>query len=252
LTIVVAYGFLSRGTYGGITLPPSCEAYKRVLDPLYLQILWRSIWVATIATLACLLLGFPMAFFVARFARRKTLLLNLIALPFWTSTLIRTYAWMFLLRDTGLVNSILIGTGLVRQPLPLLFNPPAVLLGLVYTNLPFMIFPLYAALEKLDFALLDAAEDLGASPWAAAWNIAVPLAKPGIIAGCVLVFVPCLGAYLIPDLMGGGKSILLGNLIANQFGPARDWPFGAALSTTFLILAVLASLWLRRRGEELL
>ena len=165
----------------------------------------------------CLFLGFPLALYIARSARHKTLLLNLVMLPFWTSFLIRTYAWMFLLRDTGLVNTLLEGLHIVRAPLPLLFNDGAVVLGLVYGFLPFMVLPLYATLEKLDPALLDAAFDLGATPWVALWRVIVPLSKPGIAAGCVLVFIPCLGAYLTPDLMGGGKTVMLGNLVQSQF-----------------------------------
>jgi spermidine/putrescine transport system permease protein len=159
---------------------------------------------------------------------------------------------MFLLRDTGLINAVLLRTGLISQPLPLLFNDGAVILGLVYGYLPFMVLPIYANLEKLDPALLDAAEDLGATPWTAAWHIAVPLAKPGIIAGSVLVFVPCLGAYLTPDLMGGGKTVMLGNLVQNQFTAARDWPFGAAISLVFMGAVFFVVRLIRNHLEDLL
>lgn len=250
LLIVLAYSLMTRGTYGGVTNPLTFNAYGRAADLLYLQIAWRSVWVAFISTAMCLVLAFPLAFYIARYATSKTAWLNIVALPFWTSLLIRTYAWMFLLRDTGLVNSLLLATGIVHRPLPLLFNTGAVILGLVYSYLPFMVFPLYATIEKLDFALLEAAEDLGAKPVVAVWRIAVPLAKHGIIAGCVLVFVPCLGAYLTPDLMGGGKSVMLGNLVANQFGAARDWPFGAAISVSFLGLSLLFGLLLRRLNVD--
>lgn len=246
LAIVLAYSFLTRGAYGGAALPLTLEAYRRAADPLYLQILWRSVWVAFVSTFLCLILSFPLAFYIARYARRKSAWLNSVALPFWTSLLIRTYAWMFLLRDTGLINSALLATGLIRHPLPLLFNTGAVVLGLVYSYLPFMVFPIYATLEKLDFTLLEAAEDLGARPAGAVWRIAVPAARSGIVAGCVLVFVPCLGAYLTPDLMGGGKSVMLGNLVANQFGGARDWPFGAAISVSFLALSLVLGRLVRR------
>ncbi len=251
LLIVLAYSLLTRGAYGGVMRPWSLESYGRVFDPLYGQILWRSAWIAAISTLFCLVLGFPMAFYIAQ-SSRKTLLLNLVMLPFWTSFLIRTYAWMFLLRDTGLINVTLQGLHLISQPLPLLFNNGAVILGLVYGYLPFMVLPLYATIEKLDPALLDAAEDLGASPWVAIWRVVVPLSKPGIIAGCVLVFIPCLGAYLTPDLMGGGKTVMVGNLVQNQFTTARDWPFGAAVSLLLMLLVLLVTLWLRRQSEELL
>jgi len=252
LLIVLVYSLLTRGTYGGGTLPFTFESYARVADRLYLEIFWRSIWIAAVSTLICLLLAFPLAFYIAQVTRRKTLLLNLVTLPFWTSFLIRTYAWMFLLRDTGTVNSVLQGLHLIQGPLPLLFNTGAVILGLVYGYLPFMVFPLYATLEKLDTALLEAAQDLGASPWGAIWRIAVPLAKPGIVAGCVLVFIPCLGAYLTPDLMGGGKTAMLGNLVQNQFTTARDWPFGAAASLAFMLLAFAVTAGIQNRTEELL
>lgn len=252
LLIVFAYSLLTRGPYGGVSQPWTAESYGRVFDPLYGEILWRSVWIASLSTAFCLLLGFPLALYIARSGRRKILLLNLVMLPFWTSFLIRIYAWMFLLRDTGIVNATLQSMHLVRQPLPLLFNPGAVILGLVYGYLPFMVLPLYATLEKLDPALLDAAEDLGASPWVALARVVVPLSKPGIVAGCLLVFIPCLGAYLTPDLMGGGKTVMIGNLVQNQFTTARDWPFGAAVSLLLMVLVVIVMRALGRRGEDLI
>jgi len=173
-------------------------------------------------------------------------------LPFWTSFLIRTYAWMFLLRDTGLINTALQSLHLIREPLPLLFNTGAVILGLVYGYLPFMVLPLYATLEKLDPALLDAAADLGASPAVAVWRVVVPISRPGMIAGCLLVFIPCLGAYLTPDLMGGGKTVMIGNLVQNQFTTSRDWPFGAAISLLLMGMVLLVMRALGDKGEELL
>lgn len=252
LLIVFAYSLLTRGPYGGVMQPWTAQSYGRAFDPLYLEILWRSVWIAFLATLLCLLLAFPLALYIARSAQHKTLLLNLVMLPFWTSFLIRTYAWMFLLRDTGLINSVLEAAHLIREPLPLLFNTGAVILGLLYGYLPFMVLPLYATLEKVDPALLDAAADLGASPWTALWQVIVPLTKPGIIAGCLLVFIPCLGAYLTPDLMGGGKTVMVGNLVQNQFTTARDWPFGAALSLLLMGLVVLVMWFLGRHSEELI
>jgi spermidine/putrescine transport system permease protein len=252
LLIVCAYSLMTRGPYGGVTLPWTASSYARLADRLYGAILWRSTWIAAASTALCLLLGFPLALFIARSEGRKTLLLNLVMLPFWTSFLIRTYAWMFLLRDTGLINSLLLKAQIIREPLPLLFNTGAVILGLVYGYLPYMVLPLYAAIEKLDPTLLDAAADLGANPWAATVRVVVPLARPGIVAGCLLVFVPCLGAYLTPDLMGGGKTVMVGNLVQNQFTTARDWPFGAAVSLVLMVAAVGVALLIRRRSEELL
>jgi spermidine/putrescine transport system permease protein len=252
LLIVAAYSLLTRGTYGGVVLPWTAEAYGRAFDWLYLQIIWRSVWISAVSTGLCLVLAFPLAFYITRYARNKTMMLNMVTLPFWTSFLVRTYAWMFLLRDTGFLNSVLTGLGWIDSPLPLLFNPIAVIVGLTYGYVPFMVFPIYATLEKLDPALLEAAEDLGAKPAKAAWRIAVPLAAPGIAAGCLLVFIPCLGAYLTPDLMGGGRTVMLGNVVQNQFTSARDWPFGAAISILFLLLTLVASQFLKKRGEELI
>ncbi len=252
LLIVLAYSFLSRGPYGGVMLPWTAESYVRIFDPLYLVILWRSVWIAAVSTALCLILAFPLALYIARSGNRKTLMLNLVMLPFWTSFLIRTYAWMFLLRDTGLVNTVLLALHLIHDPLPLLFNTGAVILGLVYGYLPFMVLPLYATLEKLDPALLDAAADLGASPAVAIWRVVVPISRPGMIAGCLLVFIPCLGAYLTPDLMGGGKTVMIGNLVQNQFTTARDWPFGAAISLLLMAMVLLVMRALGDKGEELL
>jgi spermidine/putrescine transport system permease protein len=253
LAIVCAYSLLARGTYGGVEPPWTWESYRRLIDPLYGTILLRSIALSAAATAICLVMGFPLALFIARATRRKSLYLHLVILPFWTSFLVRTYAWMFLLRDTGLVNTSLIGLGVLREPLPLLYNDGAVLLGLVYGFLPFMVLPLYATLERMDPALLEAAADLGARPWSTLFRVVVPLAKPGIWAGTVLVFIPCLGAYLTPDLLGGGKSVMVGNLVQNQFTNARDWPFGSAVSLILMLftLAALAAFY-RREPKELL
>ncbi len=253
LGIVLAYSLLTRSPYGSISKPWTLDNYSRLADPLYLAIFLRSVWIAAAATILCLLLGFPLALFLSRSGKRKNLYLTLVILPFWTSFLIRTYAWMFLLRDTGLINSILLRLGLIHQPLPLLYNYGAVLLGLVYAYLPFAVLPLYATLERLDPSLLEASADLGARPWQTLLRVTLPLAAPGFLAASVLIFIPCLGAYLTPDLLGGGKTVLIGNLINNQFTTARDWPFGSAASLALMaVVLVLLLLGLRRRGEALL
>jgi spermidine/putrescine transport system permease protein len=253
MCIICGYSLLTRGAYGGVMRPWTGENYKRVFDPIYGEILWRSFWLAGVSTLFCLILGFPLALYIARAGNRRTLLLNLVMLPFWTSFLIRTYAWMFLLRDTGLINTVLESLHFTRQPLPLLFNDGAVILGLVYGYLPFMVLPLYATLEKLDPAVLDAAQDLGAKPWTMLWRVIVPLSRSGLLAGSLLVFIPCIGAYLTPDLLGGGKTVMVGNLVQNQFTTARDWPFGSAISLLLMTVALLLLLAaIQRRGEELI
>lgn len=252
LAIVCAYSVLTRGAYGGVETPWTIDGYRRFVDPLYGAILLRSFWMAAMATFFCLLLGFPLALFIAQSGRRKNLYLNLVILPFWTSFLVRLYAWMFLLRDTGLINAALQSLGLIHQPLPMLYNDGAVLLGLVYGYLPFMVLPIYATLERLDRTLLEAAADLGARPWATVREVTIPLSLPGIRAGAVLVFIPCLGAYLTPDLLGGAKTILIGNLVQNQFTTARDWPFGSAASLILMAVVLLLMVVLLRRDREAL
>lgn len=250
LLIICFYSFLTRGTYGGVVINWTTESYQRLADPLYGIILFRTFWIAGLSALLCLALGFPLALFISRAGARKNLYLSLVILPFWTSFLVRTYAWMFLLRDTGLLNTALQSLGIIHDPLPLLYNDGAVILGLVYSYLPFMVLPLYATLERLDPNLLEAAADLGAKPWATLVRVVLPLCAPGIRAGTVLVFIPCLGAYLTPDLLGGGKSVMAGNLIQNQFTNARDWPFGSAASLALMAIVMLLLLAFVRSDQE--
>ena len=244
LMLVASLG--RRSAYGGVIRDLSLANYARALEPLYLRILAKSIGLAAATTLLCLAAAYPVAFWLGlRVAPRwRSALLVLVILPFWTSFLVRMYAWIFILRTEGLLNLLLGRFGLA--PLPLLYNDFAVLLGQVYGELPFMILPLYASLEKLDRALLEAAADLGASPLRALWRVTLPLTSPGIAAGCLLVFIPSLGSYLAPDLLGGGQTIYVGNLIQSQFAVARDMPFGSALSF-LLSLTVLLLLVLFRR-----
>lgn len=250
LAVVVGYSFFSKGDYGGVALPLTIRNYSRFFDPLYLRILGRTFAMAAAATALCLAIGYPLAYYIAfRGGRWKNALLFFVVLPFWTSFLIRTYAWIFLLRDTGLINAILIRLGLIAAPLPLLYNDGAVLVGLVYGFLPLMILPLYASIERLDRGLLEAAADLGARPLSSLRRVTLPLTRPGIYAGSVLVFVSSLGAYVTPDLLGGGKSILIGNLVQNQFTTARDWPFGSAVSLLLMAVVVAALQFYRKAGE---
>ena len=252
LAIIATYSLLTRGAYGGVEPPFTLGNYARLLDPLYGTIFLRSFWIAALATALCLALGFPLALFIARSGARKNLYLSLVILPFWTSFLIRVYAWMFLLRDTGLINTALQALGIIHQPLPLLYNNGAVILGLVYGFLPFAVLPLYATLERQDPSLLEAAADLGAQPLAALLRVTLPLAMPGIRAASILVFVPCFGTYLTSDLLGGSKTILVGNLVQNQFTASRDWPFGAAASLILMLVTLILLFAARRRGEDLL
>ena len=250
MLLMLGASVMQRGTYGGVEPGFTLEHYRRFLDPLYLQVLWRTIVWAALATVACLLLGFPVAWVIAASRRHRSLLLFLVVLPFWTSFLVRTFAMIFLLRDTGVINSALLALGVIREPIALLYTPFAVLSGLVYGFLPFMVLPIYASLEKLDPALLEAAEVLGARPLERLARVAIPLARPGIIAGSLLVFVPAMGSFLTSDLLGGAKQVMIANLVQNQFTTARNWPFGAAASfgvMAVVLVAVMVSLRLRDR-----
>ncbi len=248
---MVAYSFMPRGIYGGVQPGITLEHYRRFFDPLYLEILRRSFVWAAACTAMCLGLGYPVAYVIARAGRWKNLLLLLVVLPFWTSFLVRTFAVIFLLRDTGLINAWLLDLGLIREPVTMLYTPFAVLTGLVYGFLPFMILPIYASLEKLDRSLLEAAEVLGARPAARFRLVTLPLSMPGVVAGCLLVFVPALGSFLTPDLLGGAKQMMIGNLVQNQFSAARNWPFGSAASlivTAMVLAAVMLYLRVRDRA----
>ena len=240
MLLMLGISFMPRGVYGGVEPGFTLEHYRRFLDPLYLQVLARTLGWALLATVGGLLLGYPVAWVIAR-SRFKNLLLFLVVLPFWTSFLVRTFAIIFLLRDTGLVNAALLRLGIIQEPLTLLYTPFAVLLGLVYGFLPFMVLPIYASLEKLDPALEEAAEVLGARPVTRFFTV---------IAGSLLVFVPALGSFLTSDLLGGAKQVMIGNLVQNQFTVARNWPFGSAVSFVLMavvLVAVMASL--RRRAQ---
>jgi spermidine/putrescine transport system permease protein len=238
LFIILVYSFLTRGVYGNIEFTFTLENYARVLDPLYLPPVLRSISMSAITTVLCGVIGFPLAYYISHQAeKRKNILLVLIMLPFWTDFLVRTYAWMFILRTEGLMNTVLGSLGIINSPIEILFTQQAVVLGLVYGYLPFMVLPLYASLEKLDQSLIAAAQDLGATPLQKFLHVTLPLTKPGVIAGSILVFIPTFGAFITPDLLGGSKQLMIGNLMKDQFLSARDWPFGSALS--FIVMAVV-------------
>jgi len=240
LAIIVYYSFSASGALGAAEATFTLEHYARLWDPLYGRILWRSLWLAVLTTIITILLAYPFAYALARAPRRwRTMLLLLSVIPFWTNFLIRTYAWMVILRSNGLINSVLANLGVIERPLSLMYTPGAVLLGLVYGFLPFMILPIYAAIDRLEPSLLEAASDLGAKPRQAFWRVTLPLTAPGIAAGVLLVFVPVLGMFVIPDLMGGAKVTLVGNLIQNQFLSARNWQFGSAASVVLMALVVV-------------
>jgi spermidine/putrescine transport system permease protein len=250
IAIVLGYSFMPRGMYGGVEPGFTLEHYQRFFDPLYLEILQRSFLWSAGCTVICLVLGYPVAYVIARAGRWRNLLLFLVVLPFWTSFLVRTFAMIFLMRDTGLINSWLLHLDLVEQPVRILYTPFAVMVGLVYGFLPFMILPIYASLERVDASLLEAAEVLGARPRERFRRVTLPLSLPGVIAGCLLVFVPALGSFLTPDLLGGAKQMMIGNLVQNQFSAARNWPFGSAASLIVMALVLGAVLVYLRLSER--
>lgn len=249
ILIMFIYSFMARGVYGGVEPGFTLQHYARFFDPLYLAVLERTFLWSIACTLICLVFGFPVAYVIVRSGRWRNLLLFLVVLPFWTSFLVRTFAMIFLMRDTGLINSWLLKLGVIGQPLTMLYTPFAVMAGLVYGFLPFMILPIYASLEKLDWSLLEAAEVLGARPAARFVRVTLPLTMPGVVAGALLVFVPALGSFLTADLLGGAKQMMIGNLVQNQFSSARNWPFGSAAS--FIVMAlVLAAVMLYLRVRD--
>jgi spermidine/putrescine transport system permease protein len=252
ILIMLAYSLMPRGIYGGVDRGFTLEHYARFFDPLYLEVLERTFLWSVACTVICLVLGYPVAYVIVRSGRWRNLLLFLVVLPFWTSFLVRTFAMIFLMRDTGLINNWLLKLGVISEPLTILYTPFAVMAGLVYGFLPFMILPIYASLEKLDLSLLEAAEVLGARPRARFRRVTLPLSMPGVVAGCLLVFIPALGSFLTADLLGGAKQMMIGNLVQNQFSSARNWPFGSAASfivMTLVLAAVMVYLRVRDQGQ---
>ena len=243
LVIVLVVSLATRGPYGKTIYELTSANYLRAFDSLYVHAYWRTIWIATVTTVMTALVSFPVAYYIALRARPrwKRVLLVLTVIPFWTSFLIRTYSWILLLRSEGVINSALMQTGLIGEPVKLLYSDFAVLTGQVYGELPFMILPIYVVLERLDIRLLEAAQDLGANRLWTFLKVTLPLSRPGVIAGTVLVFIPSLGAFITPDLLGGAKSVMIGNLIQNQFSQLNQ-PFGSALSLilTAAVLVLLA------------
>lgn len=240
LLIVVVISFLGRTPYGQLIFTFTLENYQRFFEPLYLNILIYTFIMSFFVTLLTFLLGYPLAYTIARFNKTwQRIGLMLVMIPFWINFLIRSYAWVIILRSQGVVNSLLLSTGIIDQPLALLYNDGAVFLGLIYAMLPFMVLPVYVSIEQLDMRLLEAASDLGASPMRAFFKVTLPLTLPGVAAGSILVFISTLGMFVVPDIMGGAKSALIGNLIQNQFLGARNWPFGSALSILLAFLSML-------------
>lgn len=239
--IIILYSFLTSGIYGGVELPFTLEAYTRMLGNAgYWRILWKTVWISLVAAVICLGIGLPTAYFIAT-SKRSNIYLTLVIVPFWTNFLVRIFGWMVILGRNCVINSFLQMLGL-EEPLTLMYTPGAVILVIVYMYLPYMILPLYSAIEKFDFRLIEAAMDLGANRTEAIFKVLIPSIKGGIIAGIILVFIPALGSYAVPDLVGGTDGAMLGNLIARQLTVARDWPSSSAISMIFLLISTLGLL----------
>ena len=267
LLIVLFISFVERGRAGGIELPPvyTLENYRQFFnscasefsgpncDPfLYLGIFGHSVRIALVVTFWCIILGYPLSYFISR--QRpiwRDALMILVIIPFWTNFLVRTYALKQVLATEGLLNSFLMGLHVISQPLDLLFNEFAVIVGLIYGYFPFAVLPMYASIEKFDHSLMEAASDLGAPPWRAFLRIMLPMTLPGVIAALVLVFVPVVGAFITPDIMGGGKIEMIGTLINRQFGVSRNWPFGSSMSLVLMLLVLVGVIaYFRSSSEE--
>ena len=261
LVLICIYSFLKPYQNGGVVWQFSTDAYLNFLfqrdifddtlqfSPDFLIIYLRSIFFAILTTIVCLLLGFPTAYYMAtRPPEQRNWWVLLITIPFWSNLLVRTVAIMFIIRDEGLINDFLLYLGVIDKPITMLYTDFAIVLGLLYSFLPFMVLPLYSSLEKMDFRLVEAGYDLYASRWQVLRRIIIPLAKPGIVAGSLLVFIPALGAYVPPLILGGGRHLMIGDLIAQQFGSGRNWPLGAA-QALILMAAVLVALYFYSRNE---
>jgi spermidine/putrescine transport system permease protein len=263
LLVVLLYTFLTKGDYGGVKWIFSTEGWFSVfferdifddtvtLADAHLSIFWRSVKLSLATTVLALLFGFPTAYFIAtRSERTRDIWLFLVTIPFWTNLLIRTFAMMEVIRNEGIINTTLISLGIIDTPIQIMFTDTAIMMGMVYVYLPLMVLPLYASMEKLDFRIVEAGYDLYATRLQVLWRIIIPLVKPGIIAGSILVFVPSLGAYVTPRVLGGGKNLMLGNLIELQFGQGRNWPLGSALSITLMVIVMVAMLVYVRQASK--
>lgn len=240
LVFIVFYSFFKRGLYGEIVYELTLSNYARIGESIYLKIVLDTLAISVMTTIITLVIAYPLTYYISRLPKKQQRIwLLLVMVPFWINFLIRSFAWIIILRSKGIVNTILLELGWIEKPLSLLYNDGAVLFGMVYALLPFMVLPLYVAFEKLDRRRVEAAYDLGATPWKAFLYVTLPLTKHGIINGSMLVFVSSIGMFVVPDILGGAKSMLLGNLIQNQFLSARDWPFGSALSVVLLVFAFL-------------
>ena len=231
---------LTAGRFGGVTTPFTLNNFVRATDSTFLKVIGTSLLISAATAILSLLIGFPTALFISRLSRKwQIILVVAIVMPYWTNFLVRTYAWLVLLNNEGIINKFLERIGLINQPIEMLYTPFAVIVGMTYLYLPLMILPIYAALEKVDKNLIEAAHDLGSSTWKSLKTISIPLAMPGILIGLIFVFVPSMGNFVVPEILGGGKTVMIGNLVRDQFLKARDWPFGATFALILTIILVI-------------
>ena len=254
LALIFAYSFFQRGAFGQIVPQLTLENYSRLFNPTVLKVFLNSLRIASLVTVLALLLGYPVAYFITQQSSRwKNTLLVLVILPFWTSYLIRTYAWIVLLNREGVLSRLLIALGLSSEPISFLYNDTAILIGLLYGYLPFMVLPLYSSIERLNPELREASFDLGATPLKTFLQVTLPLTIRGVVTGAIFVFVPSLGNFFVPELLGGGQRFMIGNMINNQFLKARDWPYGSAMAfgvMAIVLLLLLFQAWVTRRTEQ--
>ncbi|MFR3685282.1 MAG: ABC transporter permease [Enterococcus sp.] len=252
LLYVFIMGFLTKDTYGGVVFQFSIENYVNVFNEEYLKVYGESIFLGILTTLICLGIAYPFSFLLAQKTTiTRTFLMALVIIPSVANSLVRLFGWITLLRKTGVVNQFLLDKGLIKQPLELVYNTTGIVIGLVYLLLMFMIIPLYNSLEKIDPSLIEAAEDLGAKKFSIFREIIFPLSKPGVFAGCVMVFIPSLGYFFVSDVMGGGTKLLMGNLIKNQFMIARNWPLGSAIAIMLILLTLILLFVYEKRGGKM-
>lgn len=263
LFIIAVYSFLEAAPYGGVVWKFSTDAYVGYLfshdiiddslqfSPDYLEIYFRTFVYSLLTTVFCLLIGYPTAYYMAtRPPEQRNWWVLLITIPFWSNLLVRTIAIMFIIQDHGVINSTLMWLHITSQPIPMIYTNFAIMLGLLYSFLPFMVLPLYSSLEKLDFRMVEAGYDLYATKWQVLWRVIIPLSMPGIIAGCLLVFIPALGAYVTPLILGGGIHLMIGDLIAQQFGTGRNWPLGSAMALILMAVVMVALVYyVRNTGQ---
>ncbi len=262
MVIMGAFSFMEPNPYGGVLPEASLDAYVKlafeydlddqlVFNPGYINIILRSFQLSSIATIICLIFGFPVAYYITlQPENKRNFYIYLITIPFWTNLLIRTFAWIIILGRNGVIEIPLLKLGIIDDSLRMMYSDGAIAIGLTYSYLPLMVLPIYASLEKLDFRLLEAASDLYSSRLEIMTKVVIPLSKPGIIAGCILVFIPCLGAFIAPNLLGGGKRLMLGSLVQFQFASARNWPFGAAVSMLLLAAVVISLVFYARSAKK--